>query len=175
MEDERCPDCGSTITSQDEPCPYCASSSDSADVEVVPYTYSKTFTLRYAPLRPYRPERFVAEINEWLANELGLLDVQSMVILRHQGLVTEATLSCFGINKPTGRLFQVERLVLVKGQFRRRGTTLGEALNSWREMNPSKQLLRFVPLSAAGVAYEVWLLFAEVVPELAPAVESSLQ
>jgi hypothetical protein len=172
VDDERCPDCGSSLTSLDEPCPHCSSWAEPDDGEVVPYVYSKTFTLHCPPFRRYRPDPFVAEINEWLAGERGLLDVSSLVINRSvAGLVTDVTLSCMGINKPTSRLFQIERLVLVKGDFRRRGTTLGEGLNSWREMNPGRRLLRFVSLSAAGVSFEVWLLFVEVVPAAAPAIE----
>jgi hypothetical protein len=172
VHDERCPDCESLVDSQDEPCPQCASLANSNEGLVLSYQYSKTFTLRYAPLRPYRPERFIAEINEWLQGERGLVDVPSLVIQSNQGLVTEVTLSCVGINRPTYRLFQIERVVLVKGQFRRQGTKLGEALNTWRETNPGRQLLRFRTFSAAGVAYEVWLLFVEVVPTQAPVEET---
>lgn len=175
VDDIRCPDCGSLVTSLDEPCANCASWGDaSGDAAVLPYEFSKTFTLRFAPLRPYRPEPFVAGINEWLDHERGLLDVPSMVIQRNQGLVTDVTLSCFGINSPTNRRFQIERVVLVKGQFRRKGTKLGEALNSWREQNPGRKLLRFVPLGAAGVTYEVWVLSVAVTPAATPAEDALL-
>jgi hypothetical protein len=98
VHDERCLDCGSLVSSQDEPCPQCASSAGSNDELVVSYEYSKTFTLRFAPLRPYRSERFMAEINAWLREERGLVDVPSLVIQSNQGLVTAITLSCVGIS-----------------------------------------------------------------------------
>lgn len=174
VDDERCPDCGLLVPSLDEPCPNCASGIAPEDDEVVPYAYAKTFTLRHTLFGSYRPENLVAETNEWLTGERGLLDIPSLIINRSQGIVADLTLSCVGINKPTGRLFQIEKLVLVKGQFRRRGSTLGEGLNSWRDANPNRQLLRFVPHSAAGVVFEVWLLFVEVVSATTPAIETPL-
>jgi hypothetical protein len=161
--DERCPTCGLQVSSLDEPCPYCdPDPTDDADEEPSPYEYFKTFTNRTV-LR-YRPDEFVATINGWLAAERGLVNVTFVLHRERTGLVNGMTLSCFGIARPTSRLFQFERIPLVAGTIPKRFRPVGEAMNHWKDRNPDKQILRFAPIGLSGRMVEVWVLFASVAP-----------
>ena len=170
--DHRCPVCGAAVDSRDEPCPTCEAIGDTSD-ELVPYTYYKSF--RNRSLVRYRPDNFVAVVNEWLAGERGLMDVTMQVQVDRYGLVNGMTLSCFGFNKPTQRSFELVRLVLVKGAFAKRGAPTGEALNTWKERNPDKVIRQFWQISTAGVIVEVWILSVGTVPVPAATQEVSLQ
>lgn len=137
MEDRRCPDCGLEVTSLDEPCPSCPTELDD---EVVPYEYYKTIKNRY--LFVYRPERFLDAVNEWLASERGLHTVTMTVHFdSRQGFARALTFKCVGINKRTGRLFRVHRLIVDKGTFSRYKKTLGEVLNTWKEQHPAEMIV----------------------------------
>jgi|GEM_PF-2735684 len=157
-----CPTCGNAVSSLDEACPYCLLTED-PEPEAIPYEYFKTFKNRTS--FRYRPDEFVVSINEWLLHETGLINLGVVIHRVQGGLISGVTLSCYGINLPTKRLFQFQRIVLAKGTFSQKATPLGEALNEWKERNPDKKMLRFVPLTLAAMVSEVWILFVSVAPD----------
>jgi hypothetical protein len=159
---DKCPSCGGTVTSLDDPCPHCLHT-EGDNGEDVPYTYFKTFKNRTS--FRYRPDDFVSTVNDWLSDETGLLNVDIVIHRVHGGLIGGVTLSCLGCSQPTGRLFQIDRVVLSKGTISQKAKPLGEALNEWNERNPDKQLLRFVSIGVATVVIEVWILFLSVAPD----------
>ena len=168
VEETRCPDCGLEVPSLDEPCPNCAATPDD---EVVPYEYYKTIKNRY--LFVYRPERFLESVNDWLASERGLHAVtMTLHYDGRQGFARAVTFKCVGINKPTGRLFRLDRLIVDKGTFSRFKKTLGEVLNSWKEQHPDRLIVSHWNVQPAGVVAEAWILSVGVAPAPMPSPES---
>jgi hypothetical protein len=123
------------------------------------HQFSKTFHTRWA-FRP-EPERFVATLNQWLAEEAGLLAVSPLLHRAVDG-IGAATLHCTASLSEVPYVFRFDRLSLVKGTLAARPVTdLGSALNEWKDTHREADVAWYQVFSAPnGRPTECWILSA---------------
>jgi len=155
-----CPICATPLQTLDLPCPAC--DIDTPGPARIAYEYSKTFTNRTHTR--YRPDEFVASLNEWLADQPGLLVVDVRVHQDRQSLVGAVTLTCRAESAPVDFQYQLERMELRSGWLGRRRTEVGEGLNRWLDANPHRRRVNYWVLSSNGVPMDLWILFMEARP-----------
>jgi len=155
---QRCSDCGCPLQTLDLPCPQCLEAS-SLPPPASTHQYAKTFNYRPKPFG-YRPEVFAAEVNRWLADQSGLMNVAA-TFTYFQNQVRSLTINCTASSTQSSPLVQLEHVQLLHGAMGRRRESVGDALNSWGDQFPHRRRINHWVVSSAGVASDLWILFVQ--------------
>jgi hypothetical protein len=154
-----CPQCGAPIQSLDLPCPYCP---DEPAPRPVVTQYSKTFEYKPKPF-VYQPDIFAEQVNSWLAEQLGLINV-TMTISFLLARIQSVTVNCTVSNQAAAPRVRIERVSLPAGFLGRNRLSPGEALNSWADRHPDRRRMNYWTPLARGVPIELWILYVEQQP-----------
>ena len=152
-----CAHCGLVLQTLDLPCPVCSLSDQRPEVD--PWTlheFSKSFRTRHL-VRP-EPNVFVSELNEWMANQVGLVHVAPVIHRDYHGEVSGATLTCTASSRPATEIFRFFRLPLLSKPWGLRPKPVGEALNDWPDRYPDHTRVTHLVISSSGVPIECWVL-----------------
>jgi hypothetical protein len=120
------------------------------------HEFSKTFRTRHL-VRP-DTDRFVEELNSWMATQPGLVRVAPIIHRDRYGTVRSATLTCYASSAPAVDTFRFFRLPLLIGKTGWKHRDLGEVLNGWADEHPDYKRVWHAVLSSAGVPTECWVL-----------------
>jgi hypothetical protein len=165
-----CPECGAPIQTLDLPCPSCPAEQESRPVVT---QYSKTFEYKPKPF-VYQPDVFAEQVNRWLAEQVGLINV-TMTISFLLARIQTVTVNCTASNQAATPRVRIERVSLPAGFLGRNRLSPGEALNTWADRHPDRRRLNYWTPLARGVPIELWILYVEQQPaqEGAPSVVPS--